>query len=77
MAIDFNDTTQPAKFDICTQTKKFNVSITAPVGELLHPNTLQRMISSRHKVTRMILSFRQFEFQVSTSEIQCIAAHKR
>ena len=40
MAIDFNDTTQPAKFDICSQTKKFNVNISAPVGELLQPNTL-------------------------------------
>ena len=40
MAIDFNDTTQPAKFDICTQTKKYSVSVSAPVGELLQPNTL-------------------------------------
>ena len=37
MAINFNDTTQPAGFDICTDDKKYTVSITAPVGELLLP----------------------------------------
>ena len=40
MGIDFNDTTQPAQFSILTKEKKFSVSITAPVGELLMPNTL-------------------------------------
>ncbi len=40
MSIDFNDTTQPAQFEILTQEKTFNVGITAPVGELLQPNTL-------------------------------------
>lgn len=38
--INFNDTTQPAKFDLCTQDQKYNVSITAPVGELLIPHTM-------------------------------------
>ncbi|OWF47522.1 AP-3 complex subunit beta-2-like isoform X3 [Mizuhopecten yessoensis] len=40
LAINFNDTTQPAKFDICTQDTKFAASITAPVGELLLPHTM-------------------------------------
>lgn len=40
MAINFNDTTQPATFDLCTLEQKFNVSITAPVGELLQPYTM-------------------------------------
>jgi len=35
IGIDFNDTTQPAGFNLCTQTSKFPVSIKAPVGELL------------------------------------------
>ncbi|CAC5376615.1 AP3B [Mytilus coruscus] len=39
-SINFNDTTQPAKFDLCTMDQKFNVSITAPVGELLQPHTM-------------------------------------
>ncbi|XP_076101294.1 AP-3 complex subunit beta-2-like isoform X3 [Mytilus galloprovincialis] len=39
-SINFNDTTQPAKFDLCTTDQKFNVSITAPVGELLQPHTM-------------------------------------
>ena len=37
MAVNFNDTTQPAGFEICTEERKFNVSITAPVGELMQP----------------------------------------
>lgn len=40
LSIDFNDTMQPAQFDICTSTKKFTVNIAAPVGELLRPHTL-------------------------------------
>ena len=40
LGIDFNDTTQPAQFEIIHDNKKFTVSITAPVGELLQPNTL-------------------------------------
>ncbi|XP_060063674.1 AP-3 complex subunit beta-2-like [Ylistrum balloti] len=40
LAINFNDTTQPAKFNICTQDTKFAASITAPVGELLQPHTM-------------------------------------
>lgn len=40
MAINFNDTTQPAGFELCTEERKYNVSITAPVGELLQPHTM-------------------------------------
>ena len=40
LSIDFNDTMQPAQFDLCTSAKKFNVNIAAPVGELLRPHTL-------------------------------------
>ncbi|PFX34388.1 AP-3 complex subunit beta-2 [Stylophora pistillata] len=35
VGIDFNDTTQPASFSLCTQSSRFPVSIKAPVGELL------------------------------------------
>lgn len=40
MAIDFNDTTQPAEFTIVTNKKSFPVKVIAPVGELLQPNTV-------------------------------------
>ena len=40
LTIDFNDTTQSAQFDLCTSLCKYPVSITAPVGELLRPHTL-------------------------------------
>ncbi|XP_041375514.1 AP-3 complex subunit beta-2-like [Gigantopelta aegis] len=43
MGINYNDTTQPATFELTTKEQKFNVSITAPVGELLQPHTMSEM----------------------------------
>jgi len=40
LTIDFNDTTQLAQFDLCTSSRKYPVTIAAPVGELLRPHTL-------------------------------------
>jgi len=40
LTIDFNDTTQSAQFDLCTSSRKYPVSVSAPVGELLRPHTL-------------------------------------
>ena len=40
MAVDYNDTTQPAKFLISSSVKSTEVTIAAPVGELLQPNTV-------------------------------------
>ncbi|XP_055365876.1 AP-3 complex subunit beta-2 isoform X2 [Betta splendens] len=37
MGIDFCDSTQAANFQLCTQTRKFFVSIQPPVGELMRP----------------------------------------
>lgn len=37
LGIDFNETTQPANFDIGVGERIFSVSISAPVGELLQP----------------------------------------
>ncbi|XP_013411486.1 AP-3 complex subunit beta-2 isoform X2 [Lingula anatina] len=37
MGINFADTTQPATFDVCTQEKKFSVTVKAPVGEQIQP----------------------------------------
>lgn len=37
LGIDFNDTTQPAAFDLVAGGRNFSLSITAPVGELLMP----------------------------------------
>ena len=36
MGIDFNDTLQPADFDLLTSDRSYKVKITAPVGELVH-----------------------------------------
>ncbi|KAL3884495.1 hypothetical protein ACJMK2_024630 [Sinanodonta woodiana] len=55
MAINFNDTTQPATFDICAQDHKFQVSITAPVGELCQPYTMneKEFITQQGKLSGM------------------------
>ena len=37
LGIDFNDSTQPATFDLVAGRRTFSLSITAPVGELLMP----------------------------------------
>lgn len=37
MGIDFCDSTQAANFQLCTNSKKFFVSIQPPVGELMRP----------------------------------------
>lgn len=40
MGINFNDTTQPASFQLITEQKTFSLTISAPVGELLQPHTM-------------------------------------
>eukprot|EP00794_Sanderia_malayensis_P009814 gene9814-10821_t len=42
IGIDFQDTTQPANFDLCTQMRKFSVSVKPPVGELLQKNPISQ-----------------------------------
>ena len=55
MAIDFNDTTQPAEFVIVTNSKSFPVKVSAPVGELLQPNTItEKDFISRKSKTRLL-----------------------
>ncbi|CAG5115388.1 unnamed protein product [Candidula unifasciata] len=40
MGINFNDTTQPASFQLVSEQKTFSLAISAPVGELLQPHTM-------------------------------------
>uniref|UniRef100_A0A2C9JVD6 AP-3 complex subunit beta n=1 Tax=Biomphalaria glabrata TaxID=6526 RepID=A0A2C9JVD6_BIOGL len=40
MGINFNDTTQPASFQLVTEQKTYSLTISAPVGELLQPHTM-------------------------------------
>ncbi|XP_050519142.1 AP-3 complex subunit beta-1 [Diabrotica virgifera virgifera] len=40
LGIDFNDTTQPANFEIVSSLGKFNVSLKPNIGELLRPATM-------------------------------------
>ncbi|BFY98475.1 hypothetical protein BsWGS_01515 [Bradybaena similaris] len=40
MGINFNDTTQPASFQLVSEQKTFPITISAPVGELMQPHTM-------------------------------------
>ncbi|XP_033634375.1 AP-3 complex subunit beta-2-like isoform X1 [Asterias rubens] len=55
LGIDYGDTTQPANFEICTETRKFSVSIKAPVGELLQPISMNEsdFLLQQSKLTGM------------------------
>ncbi|XP_022105221.1 AP-3 complex subunit beta-2-like isoform X3 [Acanthaster planci] len=55
LGVDFADTTQPANFEICTESRKFSVSIKAPVGELLQPISMseREFLSEQSKLTGM------------------------
>ncbi|XP_047485824.1 AP-3 complex subunit beta-2-like isoform X3 [Penaeus chinensis] len=37
LGVDFNDTTQPAVFDLIAGGRTFSISVTAPIGELMTP----------------------------------------
>ncbi len=64
MAIDYNDTTQPARFDVVTQSRRFPVEVSAPVGELLHPNTLTEndFLSAQRESRLLFVSSHQLCF---------------
>ncbi|XP_063970298.1 AP-3 complex subunit beta-2-like isoform X3 [Lytechinus pictus] len=55
LGIDFRDTTQPANFEICTESRKFSVIVKAPIGELLQPTQLSErdFLAQQSKLTGM------------------------
>ncbi|XP_072167067.1 AP-3 complex subunit beta-2-like isoform X2 [Diadema setosum] len=55
LGVDFRDTTQPANFEICTESRKFSVTVKAPIGELLQPTTMseREFLSQQSKLTGM------------------------
>lgn len=77
MAINFNDTTQPAKFNICTQEAKFLVSITAPVGELLQPHTMSEteFIQQQGKLGGMTENTGTVKLAKSEAKSVCTCVH--
>jgi hypothetical protein len=70
MGIDFNDTTQPANFEICTGDKKLNVTVKAPVGELLLPISMsenefnQQQSKWQQNMTQSIVQIIKQEFMM-------------
>lgn len=75
VGIDFNDTTQPAGFNLCTQNSKFPVSIKAPVGELLQgcPMTEADFLAKQGKLTGLNESSGKLDISsnVATGEQVC------
>ncbi|KXJ22678.1 AP-3 complex subunit beta-2 [Exaiptasia diaphana] len=55
IGINFNDTTQPAKFSISTKSRQYPVSIKAPIGELLRSCTMpaKEFMSTQSKLRGM------------------------
>nr|XP_023022269.1 AP-3 complex subunit beta-2 [Leptinotarsa decemlineata] len=49
LGIDFNDTTQPANFEIVSSLGNFNVSIKPSVGELLRPVQMDKNLFIEHQ----------------------------
>lgn len=79
LGIDFNDTTQSAGFNLCTQSSKFPVSIKAPVGELLQgcPMTEADFLTKQGKLRGLNESSGKLEIPSSqTSEEQVCAKVK-
>ena len=76
MAIDFNDTTQPAAFQICSSAKNIEVNFTAPVGELLQPNTVTENDFKKLKSKYMNICGWEIEGYVKWSDKLGLLAHK-
>ncbi|XP_066919252.1 AP-3 complex subunit beta-1-like isoform X2 [Clytia hemisphaerica] len=55
IGVDFKDTMQPAKFDICTENNKFSVTVNIPVGELMRGTNLieNEFTTQQKKLTGM------------------------
>lgn len=51
MGIDFNESTQPAKFELKTSENSHSLSIKAPIGEIIQPVFLseEEFIASQSK----------------------------
>lgn len=56
LGVDFNDTTQPAVFDLVAGGRTFSISITAPIGELLMPLAMNEADFNHNQVGDMLLS---------------------
>lgn len=54
LGVDFNDTTQPAAFDLVAGGRTYNISITAPVGELLMPLAMNESDFNHNQVRQVL-----------------------
>ncbi|CAH1796712.1 unnamed protein product [Owenia fusiformis] len=74
LGVNFCDTTQPAKFEIIASEKAYNVSINAPVGELLQPFTMneKEFITQQGKLAGMNENSGKTELPENKSDSQTI-----
>lgn len=59
MGIDFNESTQPAKFELKTSENSHSLSIKAPIGEIIQPVLLseEEFIAAQGKILISVLVF--------------------
>ncbi|XP_029651134.1 AP-3 complex subunit beta-2 isoform X1 [Octopus sinensis] len=80
IGINFNDTTQPAVFDIIVDDMQNSVKISAPVGELLQPYTMneKEFKAQKSKLTGMTENTGQVELAHNhgTAESICMCIHQ-
>lgn len=76
MGIDFRDTTQPATFEISTIMRQFNVTVKAPVGELMQPVTISEaeFLKQQAKLKGMNEASDQIQVSPSKSESKALAS---
>ncbi|XP_052235649.1 AP-3 complex subunit beta-2-like [Dreissena polymorpha] len=74
MGVNFNDTTQPATFEVITEEKKYNVKITAPVGEILQPYNMheKEFIKEQGKLAGMNENSTKVKLPADKSDMKSI-----
>lgn len=73
LGVDFNDTTQPAAFDLSAGGRTFNISITAPIGELLMPLAMNEADFNLNQVSNILSCVWYFSRNIKKKGNQCTA----
>ncbi|XP_077989441.1 AP-3 complex subunit beta-2-like [Glandiceps talaboti] len=77
MGVDYCDTTQPAHFEICTESRKFTVTINAPVGELLQPISMSENEFLKHQSKLRGMNENTGKTEIPTANNETSTIHQR
>lgn len=66
IGIDYNESTQPAKFELKTKENSFSLAVKAPVGEILQPVLLSEgeFIAAQSNYLLCILNIKEKLFSL-------------